>query len=326
MSRKNLFPERMAATSPAPAAAPASLTPASAPLQNLSKVLMSVRDRAGSAETLEKMLAAGQRIVEIDPATIDPSPIGDRLPASAEEDASLRDSLEAQGQQVPVLLRPHPTEKGRYLTVYGHRRVAALRGLGRKVRACVAELDAAAAYVAQGVENAERRDLSFIERALFARRLSEAGVAQQAIAAALATARPNVSAMTQVARRLPEELIRAIGRAPRLGQPRWEQLARTLEEGEARMAWKAVVAAPDFAGLDDEAKFARVLTAVAARKGGAPADRPAPRPLADAQGKTFAVLERAGRGAARLKLQEEAFADWLADRLPELRAAWRREG
>ena len=110
-------------------------------------------------------------VVELDPAVIDPSPFPDRLTDAASEEAilTLRQSIEERGQEIPILVRPHPEIEGRYQIAYGHRRFKAISGIaGKLVRAVVRKLTDAELVQAQGVENSDRQDLSFIERVLFA--------------------------------------------------------------------------------------------------------------------------------------------------------------
>jgi ParB family chromosome partitioning protein len=76
-------------------------------------------------------------------------------------------------------LRAHSTAPGRYQTAFGHRRVRAARVLARPVKAIVRTLSDDELIIAQGVENSAREDLSFIERAVFALRLENAGVTAQ---------------------------------------------------------------------------------------------------------------------------------------------------
>ena len=172
--------------------------------------------------------AGGDHVVELDPALIDPSFIRDRLDdAKAAEFEAFQASIAEHGQQVPILVRPSSQTEGRYQVAYGHRRLEALQRLGRPVKAIVKHLTDEQLVVAQGRENLERRDLSFIERALFAARLEDHGFARSALTAALAVHKGNLSTMISVARSVPEELIVAIGPAPKVGRPRWEQLAES---------------------------------------------------------------------------------------------------
>lgn len=342
MSRKGFFADVVpgrAAAPPAPSPAPTGAG-ASPSVKHFGAALGQMRERATRAQEIEKALASGERVVEIDPALIDPSPIPDRLPGANAADAALRETLERAGQQVPVLLRRHPQASGRYLTVYGHRRIAALTALGRAVKAIVVEMSDEDAFVAQGVENNARRDLSFIERAVFAARLAEAGTSQSRIAAALHTAQPNVATMIGLARRLPRDLVAAVGASPAIGRRRWERIDAVLAArsgGKLDKAWRAAAAAPDFPGLDGDARFERVAAALesaAARSDASDAGAPVATELSDSSGAAFATVERRRGGEARIRLLKEdsaatradgaAFVDWLEARLPGLREAWRR--
>ena len=71
--------------------------------------------------------------------------------------------------------------QGRYQVAYGHRRLQAVRLLGRPVRAIIRPLQDIDVVVAQGVENSARQNLSYIERALFALTLEARGFERSVI-------------------------------------------------------------------------------------------------------------------------------------------------
>ncbi|MFN6984441.1 MAG: plasmid partitioning protein RepB, partial [Rhizobium oryzihabitans] len=141
------------------------------PVGMIGQSLNEVSERAKRAEAIEKQLAEGLTIVSLDPADIDPSFIPDRMPASEEADAGLVEAIREQGQQVPILVRPHPDFPGRYQVAFGHRRLRAVSSLGIPVKAVVRDLSDEQLVVAQGQENNERRDLTYIEKARFAQKL-----------------------------------------------------------------------------------------------------------------------------------------------------------
>jgi ParB family chromosome partitioning protein len=189
----------------------------------------SLRDIAREADEMRERIASGEQVLEIDTDLIDPAPFTDRLvievdPAFEALVASIRDS----GQQVPALVRPHPSRPGRYQAAYGHRRIRACQALQLPVRAVVRTLDDAALAVAQGQENIARRDLSFIEKAVFAAGLESSGLPRAAILQALATDKGDLSRYIAVAKAVPIELARAIGPAPKAGRARWLALAEAL--------------------------------------------------------------------------------------------------
>lgn len=170
------------------------------------------------------------RIWDLDPNAIIDERSADRLdPADV---ADLRASIEAVGQTVPILVRRDPAHADRYLLVYGRRRLEAVRGSSQvdKVRAMVAVLDDHAAVVAQASENTGRRDLSFIEKALFAQELTESGFGNQTeVAEVLNMTKSAVSMALSVARALGRELASAIGPAHGIGRPRWEAMIKDLQ-------------------------------------------------------------------------------------------------
>lgn len=331
MSRKNLFANL---TPPAPAPVePAS--PTAQPAAHVGRMFADIRERVRRVETVEKSLADADRIIEIDPAAIDPSPIRDRL---AGNDDSLVESIAENGQQIPGLVRPHPSIEGRYLVVFGHRRLAAARKLGVLFKAVVADFSDEQAYVAQGVENSERRDLSFIERALFAKRLADASTPMRAISAALSSARPNIVVMIGLARRIPEDLIIAIGPSLTLGQNRWQALDDLLKRYNeerpdgAETVWREAINDPEFRTRDALARFAAVTEALETAGAREAAAR---QTIADASGAAFATLRRKPSGAGSIDFPKAAntpradgvrFDEWVASRLAALREEWRNGG
>lgn len=187
------------------------------------------------------------RVWELDPEQITDDRPRDRLDESDVED--LRRSIEQNGQSVPILVRRDPAAADRYLLVYGGRRLAAIKGSDSvtKVRALIASLDDEAALRTQISENTGRRDLSFIERALFAAQLQDQGFGTQVqIAEVLNITKSAVSMAISVARAIGPDLARSIGPAHGIGRPRWEALAADLAEVE-----------PDIEALIDKATTAR---------------------------------------------------------------------
>ena len=322
-------PAPAAPQSPAAAGAPKRATSAAVKAMGLS--LGSLSQEVEEARRLREAVAAGDTVVEIDPAAIEPSPFADRLSEGAANDPdfeALKASMAEHGQQVPVLVRPHADRakaaRGLYQIAYGHRRVQAARALGRPVRAVVREMDDAALVLAQGKENAERRALSFIERAFFARTLVGHGFERATVQAALAVHKSEMTRLLQVAEAVPQHIVQAIGPAPKAGRPRWMALGALLAKDRSGHAADEI-AAPAFRAADSDTRFQRLfdrLKASAAGRGEAAADRP--RRIAGAGGVEIGEFVRAGR-AARLTIPESAgrgFADYVASRLPELHAAF----
>src|SRR5690606_19879956 len=112
--------------------------------------------------------------------------------------------------------------------VYGHRRWRAAKELGVTLKAVIVELDDTELVVAQGIENGQRQDLTWIERALFVATMDNAGIKAKDIRAALSIDDAELAKMRSVCRAVPLDVIQLIGRAPGVGRPRWLELATGL--------------------------------------------------------------------------------------------------
>ena len=85
--------------------------------------------------------------------------------------------MRRNGQQSPALVRPHPTDAGRFEVCYGHRRLFACRSLGTRLRAVVQSLSEAQMAGAAYSENAHREGVSTLEEtSVRSRNMSNRGV------------------------------------------------------------------------------------------------------------------------------------------------------
>jgi ParB family chromosome partitioning protein len=220
-------------------------------------------EEATEAAQLRARMESGDSVIDLDPALVDPSPVADRLePRQDSQYQALLDSIRTAGQLLPILVRPHPDREGRYQIACGHRRRHAALDLGMPVRAIVRRMTDAELVVAQGKENAERRDLSFIERALFALHLRGHGFDRATINAALAVQTSETTRLLAVAESVPGELIRAIGPAPRAGRPRWMELAALLAHPGAGEIVAATLGQPAFQRAASDARFDLLFAAL----------------------------------------------------------------
>jgi ParB family chromosome partitioning protein len=217
----------------------------------------------GERDRLQALVDAGGGS-ELDPSSIDPSPFPDRLPDDSQVDfEALKKLIADEGQKVPIQVRRHPTVSGRYQVVYGHRRWRAALDLGIKVKATVVALSDSELVVAQGIENAARQDLSWIERALFAWRMDQAGIKARDIRAALSVDDPELARLRAVCRAVPVEVIEAIGRAPKAGRPRWVALATAIGEDSAALdRVRKTLSGDKVSALPSDDRFKLVFTAV----------------------------------------------------------------
>ncbi|MHA7883580.1 plasmid partitioning protein RepB [Nitratireductor rhodophyticola] len=291
--------------------------------------LSSMTREVEDARAIRESLAKGERIVEVDPELIDPSLVRDRL--SREDDGdedfnALVESVRENGQQVPVLLRPHPTESGRFQVAYGHRRVRAAARLKRPVQAIVRTLNDDELVLAQGKENTERRNLSFIERAFFADALMRHGFDRGVVQRALSLHKAEMTRLLQVAEAVPAQIANAIGPAPKAGRPRWMALAEFLKREAAVVIAQDEITSVAFRAADSDERFRRLYERLAKRAAarGKKADRT--RAIEDGKGRTLARVTLGAK--PRFDFDEKAlpgFADYLAEHLPELAERFDKE-
>ncbi|CAN7751235.1 plasmid partitioning protein RepB [Rhizobium sp. LjRoot258] len=321
MSRKDtvnsLF---MRKAEPSATPAPASKSPErvrSGAISAMGASLQEMSEGARAAARLQEQLSAGHAVIELDPAAVSDSSVGDRI--SIEVDPGFEElvtSIKQHGQQVPILVRPATDRADRYQIAYGRRRLRAASRLGAKVRAVVQNLSDDELVIAQGKENLDRQDLSFIEKALFALRLEEAGYKRDTILAALSTDKADLSRYISIARSLPGSIVQAIGPAPKAGRSRWMALAETISSSGKKI--EGLIVEPSFLQLPSDERFAKVLSAAASPKKKAGSGEH----WRNAKGQKAARIERIGK-TTRISFDERVvpeFAAFVTDRLEALHA------
>jgi ParB family chromosome partitioning protein len=304
--------------------------PAQQPRQTASAVRsigLNLRNLSADAEHARKLreqLDSGTAIVELDPESIEPSFIADRLVEIQDESFdALVASIKANGQLVPILVRAHPKKTDSYQVAYGHRRWRAARILGTKVRAAVRELNDDEMVIAQGKENSERRDLTFIERALFAQNLEDRGFDRPVLMAALSVDRSEIARLLVVARSVPAAVVQAIGPAPKAGRPRWLSLAGKLHEYEKDQTFNDVIASASFKKLTSDQRFEQLFRLL-----NAPAKKSSSSyRWSDATGRRIVKIDP---GATNTKFVfderlEPNFAEYVAGKLGELHTAFKND-
>lgn len=319
MARKNLLKDLMVtAAARAEAPAPEAEPTASAPRPRYSK---------GAIGAVSQSLAElkSRALTDIDPFLIEDGGVTDRLDDDdPEAHAMLVASLRDYGQQVPVLVRPHPETEGRYQIVYGRRRVRALRDLGQPVKAMIRDLDDRELVVAQGQENTARKDLTFIEKANFARQMRDAGYERKIICDALHVDKTQISRMLSVADAVPLALIEAIGAAPSVGRDRWLGLATLLAETGTGVG-EAIAMANFAEARDSDGRFQGLMQALTlprrrAKETGDSRDTVLKSAAGDPVGK---LARRDGRITLTIPAGvAQGFDDWLAENFDRIHSDW----
>lgn len=262
---------------------------------------------------------------EIDPAEIADSEVADRFDVQDGLN-DLVESIRASGQQLPVMLRHRRGAGPRYEVVYGRRRIAACRALGIKVVAHIKEMSLDEALMSQALENSARLERSFIEQAVFATKLDEAGFSAERICQALAIDTSTLSRLRTVVRDIPEQLIRGIGAAQGVGRRPWMELRdlikgatdRTVqnvvsiipESGSAAERLDAVISALSSGSVHDEPKVQR--------------SRSLPQRTVVA-GSVSCQLTTGNMVLRAERKNDRAFLQYVESHLPQLYSDWARE-
>ncbi len=233
----------------------------------MSRSLEKLSAETNAARSLHERVTSGQMVVEIDPGMIDASFVPDRMPGNAADHAGLVRSIAETGQLVPVLLRPHPQIPSAFRLRTAIDVFRALTELGKPVRAIVRQMTDDELVVAQGKENGERRDLSFVERARFMPSHWRIAVfAARRSAMRSVSTKTELSRLVSIGRAVPRDLIDAIGPAPKIGRRRWMELEQLLQSRETTPDLKAVLSRAKSSLRRTTTRFALVCAGADAAK------------------------------------------------------------
>lgn len=285
-------------------------------------ILSSIDELAARADRLLE----GETIIELDPDLIDASFVRDRIEDDEQEFGQLLLAIRDRGQDSPILVRPHPMLTGRYMVVFGHRRLRAARALGRTVRAVVKELKDSDHLVAQGQENSARANLSFFERAMFASEIARLQLDgdNAIVLSALSVDRATLSKMLAVAS-MPGEVLESVGAAKGIGRDRWYELKTLLERPSNLAKALAFLKSDEFGAKSGDDRFNALLAHIKATGRPVPSKSVSTSKWVSEDKYVTADLKSDGRTftvALRAK-DAMAFGDFLSENLTDLYKAYR---
>ena len=267
-------------------------------------------EEAAQAKVLRQELASRETTQELDPALFSPSMVLDRIATVNDvRFLELKAAILENGQQIPIIARPDASKEGHYQIAAGHRRWRVAQEIGRPLKAIIRKLTDEEMVILQGQENGPREDLTFIERARFALQMEARGFDRDTLTSALSVDKPEVSRLLTVAQALSEELIVAIGPAPKVGRPRWLKLTKGLERKGAREDLAVLLGSPAFEKADSDKRFVLALDAVGAQHPTTKRRLAAPNRIA--------WIETKG-DKTQLVSADAKFSSFLQRRLPEL--------
>ncbi|MCQ4632667.1 plasmid partitioning protein RepB [Shinella sp. CPCC 100929] len=214
-------------------------------------VVRSIEDLAENT----KKLMEGEAIVDLDPLLLDVSFVEDRLSDDGEEYEELRQAIKETGQTTPILVRPSSSDSKRFMVVFGHRRLKVAKDLGIPVKAVVKKLDDITSAIAQGQENSARSNLSFIERAYFARNLLASGMTKDVVRSSLAIDEAMLSKMLGVIEVVPAPVIKMLGASKKIGRDKWLSLRQLLLAPAMQKVATEQVGTTEFVALAEDRRF-----------------------------------------------------------------------
>ena len=272
-------------------------------------------------------------VLSLDPDKIERSPFKDRFDNDEEAEAeldALRLSIASEGQKIPVLVRPHPSKNGHLQLAYGYRRLAAIKAIKAasdapenvRINAYVRELTDRQLIEEQSLENGVRENLTWIEQAMWAVQLKAAGMSHRAICPVLGLSEAAVSHLFRVTDNVPDDVIYAIGRAKGVGRPKWTTLAELLKSKDALAAVRERLQQEDCRAAAGAERMAMATLAASTKKADDRAEVIRDLKLGE---QVFARLKVGAAGAVvTIPKTEIEFANWLANRMPDLMHEYRQ--
>ncbi len=267
----------------------------------------------------------GEAVADLDPDIIDASFVRDRLEDDEADFEELLSAIKDRGQDSPILVRPHPSATGRYMVVFGHRRLRVAKALGRKVRAVVKDLKDSDHVVAQGQENTARANLSFIEKAMFAAEISRRQFDgdNAIVLSALSIDRATLSKMLAVSA-IPREILEAVGSAKGIGRDRWYGMKNSLERPSTLQDAKAFIETDEFKEKAGDDRFNALVAHVKTIGRTARSKGPQTQKWVSEDKSVSAEMKSGGKTyTVAIKAKDAAgFGDFIAENLGDLYRAY----
>ncbi|MBW4656669.1 MAG: plasmid partitioning protein RepB [Kaiparowitsia implicata GSE-PSE-MK54-09C] len=284
------------------------------PVGALGQSLGEMSERSKRADEIERMLSAGERVVELDVDDLEPSFIPDRMQVDDEAFAGFVESIRVEGQHVPILARPHPHKPEKYEIAFGHRRWRAAKVLQRKVKTLIRPLTDKELVIAQGQENNARQDLSFVEKALFAQRLDKQ-FSRDVITSAMGIYSSDLSYMLSVASKVPEDLVEKIGPAHSVGRRSWVAFSNLLLTNENLAKARSFASESAFGAMPSKERF----DAIVQKLSEAPLLKPDAIPVSHAGRQVGKIIETKQKLTLTVdKANSPEFASFVLTELPRL--------
>ncbi|WP_114011760.1 ParB/RepB/Spo0J family partition protein [Cohaesibacter intestini] len=280
--------------------------------------------KLSNAQKFESVDLDGKVII-IPTSKIDPSPFPHRLEdeTHANEIEVLSNSMEKDGQDVPIIVRLHPDDEKRYQVVSGNRRLMAAKEMAEPLIKCIVkDVDDIGIMMVQGREISLRKDASYIERVRLAghlfKTLSNYTEARARVMDALSIGETEASRLKVISEKIPNDIIESIGRAPKVGRGRWNRFAKSLTQPERLEKTRKILRDKSFSDIASTCeRFVHLEKEILAN---ADLDKPINLKVGNT---TIGVLAHKKK-RSDLQIPNQDFAEFVADKLPELFEAFNK--
>ncbi|WP_312196664.1 ParB/RepB/Spo0J family partition protein [Pseudomonas luteola] len=181
-------------------------------------------------------------VFEIDPTLVEPWPFADRPEGEMGDFEELVEMIDASGQAVPGLVRPHSDKEGHYELIYGLRRWRAAKQLHKPFLCLVKNLDDKAAFAAMDGENNGRKNLSSWAKAVSYSQAISKGLYknESALAYELGISRGTLNNLMAYTR-LPDDVSKAIGVLSRVSIQTVKAMLALLNDEQNSEGYKAAI-------------------------------------------------------------------------------------
>ncbi|TLP44104.1 plasmid partitioning protein RepB [Cohaesibacter sp. CAU 1516] len=257
---------------------------------------------------------------------IDPSPFPHRLEddSNINEIEGLSKSMENDGQDVPIIVRPHPEVSDRYQLVSGTRRLMAARGMAETcIKGIVKDLNDIDLLMEQGRENSYRREATYIEKVRLAghifKMIPNYEHAKSQVMSALSVDKTEASRLKVIGEKIPDDIIESIGPAPRIGRPRWKDLADLLVQPEHLDNAREIIEGKSFKDIaSSDERISHLIKEIEAKPALPPSD------VVTLDNTKLATLTHKDKRSV-MQMPDQSFAIFVSKKLPELYETFKKE-
>lgn len=232
-------------------------------------------EQGKAAEPAPELVAVpGARLSEIKPSDIIPNAVQPRTHFDPEQLAELVVSIREVGVLQPIVVRVHPSQKGKYELIMGERRLRASREVGLdRIPAIIRDTADEDMLRDALLENLHRAELNPLEEAsAYQQLLSDFGITQEQLAAKIGRSRPQISNTLRLLK-LPASVQKKVA-------------AGVISAGHAR----AILSTGDIARMQDLAD--KIINEdLSVRAAEAAAQKPTPRAAVPAPGNRRGQLD-----------------------------------